>query len=483
MSLLAATLLLTAGNACAEAAEPKLQIDPSELPRKENPALSYKDVVDRVAPAVVNIYSTKTIRTRQQPMGFFNDPLFRRFFGMPPGSTVPPERQEQSLGSGVIVTTDGYIVTNSHVVEGADEVRVALPQDQREFDAEIVGTDPQTDIAVLRIDAENLTAATLGDSDKLAVGDVVLAVGNPFNVGQTVTIGIAGALSRGLGIETYEDFIQTDASINPGNSGGPLIDGLGRVIGINTAILSRSGGNQGVGFAVPINLARDVFEQIVKHGKVTRGYLGVVVQPVTAELSQEFGMKEPRGALIADVSPDTPAAEAGLQPGDVVVAFNGTEVRDARHLQLLVAQQRPGAQVELRILREGKEQTVTPTLAEQPRRGLAAGPGGGPGMPGDSGELFAGMEVQDLDPAIRGQIGVPENIQGAVITEVAPGSPGAAAGLQPGDVILGINHQPVRSAEEAMQLSQQVRGDRALLRVWSRGSVAFVVLKRTDTDG
>ncbi len=479
-TLILAGALYASPAANPRAAPPKLQVDESELPRQKQPQLSYKSIVDKVAPVVVNIYSTKTVKTDQRAANLFGDPFFRQFFGMGPGGAAPQERQEQSLGSGVIVTSDGYIVTNNHVVDGADSIRVALANGEREFDAKVIGTDPQTDIAVVKVDAENLPTATLGDSDKLAVGDVVLAIGNPFGVGQTVTQGIAGAVGRGnIGIETYEDFIQTDASINPGNSGGPLIDGLGRVVGINTAILSRTGGNQGVGFAVPINLTRYVFDQVVEHGKVTRGFLGVVVQPVTSDLAQEFNLKEKKGALIADVRPGGPAEKAGLQAGDVIVGFDSNDVRDSRHLQLLVAKQQPDTKVAVRILRDGTQKTVNVMLAEQPKQGLSAANSSTPGA-SEGGDLFTGMQVQDLTPTVRSQVGIPEDVTGAVVTEVAPGSPGAVAGLQPGFVILGINHHPVKNAEDAMQLSSDAKGDSVLLRVWTPDGTAFIVLKKNE---
>ncbi|MCX8109332.1 MAG: trypsin-like peptidase domain-containing protein, partial [Verrucomicrobiae bacterium] len=261
------------------ASPPKLKIDTTPIPQDARPPLSFSHVVKKVAPSVVNIYSTKTVRQSPALSPFFDDPIFRRFFGIP-FESIPRERREQSLGSGVIVTEDGYILTNNHVVEGADEVKVALPDDKTVYEATIVGTDPQTDIAVLKIEGKKFSAITVTDSDKLEVGDIVLAIGNPFGVGQTVTMGIVSATGRGgMGIVDYEDFIQTDASINPGNSGGALVDAMGRLVGINQSIVSRTGGNLGIGFSVPINLARYVMERLVTEGKVTRGYLGVIIQP------------------------------------------------------------------------------------------------------------------------------------------------------------------------------------------------------------
>ncbi|HZC35766.1 MAG TPA: Do family serine endopeptidase, partial [Chthoniobacterales bacterium] len=313
----------------------------------------------RVSPSVVNIYTSKTLRL---------DPAVREYLREMYGfDRVPSERRQQSLGSGVIVSQDGYILTNNHVVEGAEEVKVALADEKTIYDAKIVGTDPQTDIAVVKIIAEKLPAITFADSGQIEVGDVTLAIGDPFGVGQTVTHGIVSARDRGgIGIAAYEDFIQTDASINPGNSGGALVDAEGRLLGINTAILSRTGGNQGIGFAVPVNLARYVMERIVVEGKVTRGYLGVKIQAVTSELAKKYNLSQPSGALIAEVTPGSPGERAGLKPGDVVTEFDGKSVTDSRHFQLMVAEKPPGSQVSLKVIREGKEQTLSLQLGEMP---------------------------------------------------------------------------------------------------------------------
>ena len=321
---------------------------------------------------MVNIYSTVTIQERPNPL--LNDPFFRRFFGDDSGGQSQPRtHREQSLGSGVIVSPDGYILTANHVVEGADKVKVALASGEKEFDAKIIGTDPATDTAVLKVDGKNLPAITIADSDKLEVGDVVLAVGNPFGVGQTVTMGIVSGLGRGgFGINNYENFIQTDAAINLGNSGGPLVDAEGRLVGINTWIISRSGGSQGLGFAVPVNMARYAMERLISEGKVTRGYLGLGLQPeMTPELAKEFNLPNMNGALVTTVEPDSPAAKAGFKEADFVTEFNGQKVKDMRHLRLLVSQTAPGKTVKLKILRDGKEKTLTATLAEIPREMLA----------------------------------------------------------------------------------------------------------------
>ncbi len=459
------------------AAPPKLKVDNSALPQEARPALSFSHVVKKVAPSVVNIYSTKTVRQNPVWSPFFDDPFFRRFFGMP-FESIPRERREQSLGSGVIVTEDGYILTNNHVVEGADEIKVALQDDKTTYEAKIVGTDPQTDIAVLKIDGKKFPAITVTDSDKLEVGDIVLAIGNPFGVGQTVTMGIVSATGRGgMGIVDYEDFIQTDASINPGNSGGALVDAMGRLVGINQSIISRSGGNQGIGFSVPINLARYVMERLVTDGKVTRGYLGVLIQPVTPDLAKEFKLPENTGALIGEVTANSPAEEAGLKEGDVITEFNGKKVTDSRHLRLMASQTPPGTSVPVKVLRNGKELTFTVKLGElEPERLARAGRSSG-GLRRESAvDPLDGVTVDDLDSRSRSRLGIPSNVRGALVVEVDPDCPAAEAGLRPGDVILEINRRRVTNADEAIAASEQVTGDRVLLRVYSGGGSGYIVI-------
>jgi Do/DeqQ family serine protease len=315
--------------------------------------------VKKVSPSVVNIYTSKTLRI---------DPALREYLREMYGfDRVPSERRQQSLGSGVIVSQDGYILTNNHVVEGADEVKVALADETTIYEAKVIGTDPQTDVAVVKVPAENLPAIIFADSGKIEVGDVTMAIGDPFGVGQTVTKGIVSAKDRGgIGLTNYEDFIQTDASINPGNSGGALVDAEGRLLGINTAILSRTGGNQGIGFAVPVNLARYVMERIVVDGKVTHGYLGVKIQPITPEAAKQSNLPQRKGALIAEVSPGSPGEQSGLKAGDIVTEFDGKPVTDSRRLQLMVAEKPPGSEVKMKVIRGGQEQTLTAKLGELP---------------------------------------------------------------------------------------------------------------------
>jgi Do/DeqQ family serine protease len=323
---------------------------------------SYYDAVQRATPSVVNIFTSKEIRSPKHPL--LNDPIFRRFFG----DQLPDEAQRaSSLGSGVIVSTSGYVITNHHVVEAADEIEVALA-DGKKLLAKVVGNDPETDIAVLRVSAENLPAITFGSSDALHVGDVVLAIGNPFGVGQTVTSGIISALGRtGLGINTFENFIQTDAAINPGNSGGALVDASGNLIGINTAIFSRSGGSMGIGFAIPVSTAKMVLEQIVKSGSVTRGWIGVEVQEITPPVAESFKLGSTRGALIAGVLRGGPADKAGVKPGDVLVEIGGKPVLDPAAMLNLVAALAPGSAAKVKLKRQGHEVDASVTVGRRPK--------------------------------------------------------------------------------------------------------------------
>jgi len=338
------------------------QVSPGDSSRTSGP-VSYADAVSRAAPAVVNIATRKMIEEQANPL--LEDPFFRHFFGDAPDAT-PHKRLESSLGSGVIINAKGYILTNNHVIDGAEQISITL-KDGRNVDAKIVGADPEADIAVLKIDLPNLPVMTLGDSDHLKVGDVVLAIGNPFGVGQTVTFGIVSATGRSqLGINTFENFIQTDAAINPGNSGGALITATGDLIGINTAIFSRSGGSQGIGFAIPTSLAKESMEQIIEFGHVRRGWLGVEIQAITPELAESFGLKDQHGAIIAGVLRGGPADKAGLKPGDVLTEVNGTKVSDANEALNLIAHMAPGESVKLRALRNNKSMEVKVEIGERP---------------------------------------------------------------------------------------------------------------------
>lgn len=436
---------------------------------------SFAPVVKRDIPAVVNVSSSRVVKTSENmPDQFFSDPFFRQFFGdQMPRRNRPQAQRERALGSGVIVNSEGYILTNNHVVDGATEIKVALG-DKREFTAKVIGRDPKTDIAVLKVDAKNLPTIPLGDSSKMEVGDLVLAMGNPFGLNQTVTMGIVSAMGRGgLGIEDYEDFIQTDAAINHGNSGGALVNSRGELIGINTAILSdASGGNQGVGFAVPINMARQVMDQILKNGKVVRGYLGAYIQDVTPELAKQFSVTESRGALLSDVTEGGPAAKAGLKVGDVVVAMNGQTVTDMRSFRLNVAMANPGTTVHLKVVRNGHDMEVPVTLGELPNSPSGEEGGSSEG----SGSALDGVNVDNLTPQIARQLGLSGRISGVVVTSISDASRAADAGLRRGDVIQEVNRKPVANVSDFQKAVGRAGNQPVLLLVNRDGNTLFVVV-------
>jgi serine protease Do len=456
------------------AREPQPQFSVSTTPVNRDPRLgtSYAPIVKKVAPSVVNIYSTRFVKERLISNPFLNDPFFRQFFGNQfPGDTRERTRKEQSLGSGVIVSADGYILTANHVVAEADEVKVSIADSKKEYPAKIIGRDRATDVAVLKIQAGNLPAVTLADSDQLEIGDVVLALGNPFGIGQTVTMGIVSATGRsGLGFNGYEDFIQTDAAINPGNSGGALVDAEGRLVGINTAIISRSGGNQGIGLAVPVNMARNVLERLVSGGKITHGYLeGIIPQDLDAGLAKQFNLASEDGALIGDVTPDSPAQKAGLQPGDVIVSVNDKAISGVENLKVTIAQMEPGKPVTLKLVRNGANKTVVVTLGELPGDTVAVTDAqASPETGSAKTDALAGVTVGDLNPRLRQLLRVSDSIQGTLVTEVTPDSNSAAAGLQPNDLIVEINRQPVANSEDAVRLCRAARGEQILVKVWRR---------------
>jgi len=462
-----------------------IAVNDAPLERQTKFTSSFSPVVKKVAPSVVNVFTTKTVRNPMPNMvPFFDDPFWRRFFGSPfdeNGARRQPRTfKERSLGSGVIVTKDGYILTNNHVVDGADEIQVARDKDKKQFTAKVVGRDPKTDIAVLKIEAKDMPFITFADSDKLEVGDVVLALGNPFGIGQTVTMGIVSATGRGgLGIEDYEDFIQTDAAINPGNSGGALVDADGRLIGVNTAIFSRTGGNQGVGFAIPANLARSVMDQIIEKGKVDRGFLGVAFQDLNPELARQFSVPEnTSGALVFEVTEKSAAAEAGLKSGDVITELNGTPVKDGRDLKLMVGRLAPGDKVAVKVLRDGKAKSFTVALKEMPDQKLASND---ENTDENESDALNGVAVGDIDSAARRQYNIPENVKGALITDVDPNSASYEAGLRPGDVIQEIDRKRVSDANEAVEVSKHVKSKQVLVRLWSRGGGRFVVVDESKS--
>lgn len=440
-------------------------------------------VVKRAMPAVVNISTTRKVSSGAGPEGGaapFSDPLLRRFFGDEGARQfeIPRERREESLGSGVIVDPNGLIVTNYHVIAKADQIKVLL-SDKREFDAKVIGSDPQTDIAVIKINAQNLPTLRWGDSDKLAVAENVLAIGNPFGLTQTVTGGIVSAVGRAnVGIADYEDFIQTDAAINPGNSGGALIDARGELIGINTAIFSQSGGYMGIGFAVPSNMAHSVMDSLVKYGKVTRGWLGVAIQPLTPELAKQFGLTQAEGALVSEVVSDSPAAKAGIKPGDVVLAYNGKPVPSPGVLRNLVAQTPVNQQAQLKIERAGKPETLRVRIAEQPKQMVARGtpaPGGEESQEGG----LSGVQVHSLTADIAHQLGLENATKGVVVTDIDPNSNAAESGLQPGDVITELDRKTVRSIDDYRRAIADLGNKKDVLLMTDRGGVKrFVVVQR-----
>jgi serine protease Do len=435
----------------------------------------YSSVVKRVVPAVVNISSTKIVKqaAMETPQGL--DPFFRQFFGEDSGHrfNVPQERREKALGSGVIISPEGYILTNNHVVDGAKEVTVTL-HDKREMKARVVGTDPRTDIAVLKIEGSNFPALTLADSSKVEIGDIVLAVGDPFGVGQTVTSGIVSATGRGgLGIEQVEDFIQTDAPINPGNSGGALVDDEGHLIGINTAIISgNSGGSQGIGFAVPINMARHDMEQILAHGKVEHGYLGILPQDLTPALAKSFNTTATSGALVAEITPNSPAAHSDLKQGDIIVAVSGQPVTDANQLRSKVGMMDPNATVTLKVLRNGKTQDVAITLGEYPSKDERASIDNA-----NSDSSLQGVTVEALTPDTARELKLPAATKGVVVDEVSPSSHAAEVGLQPGDVIQQVNHQDVASVKDYTKAVGTSKKDESVLLLVNRnGNTMFLAV-------
>jgi serine protease Do len=441
--------------------------------RTGNALPDFVALAKRMKPVVVNISTTQVSESRGQqefgsPFGDddpFND-FWRRFFGgpMPRGG---PQRQ-RSLGSGFIIDADGFILTNNHVVENAQKIVVKLSDDQ-EYEAKVVGRDAKTDIAIIKINAKAaLTAASLGDSDHLDVGEWVVAIGNPFGLDSTVTSGIVSAKGRHIGQGPYDNFIQTDASINPGNSGGPLINLRGEVIGINTAIFSRTGGNMGIGFAIPINLAKEVLPQLRGKGKVTRGYLGVLIQKVTPEIAESLGMDRGYGALVANVSKDGPADKAGVKVGDVIVEFDGKEVKDSGDLPIIVARTAVDKKIRMKVLRDKKEITLNVAVGELKDEEVVAS------VP-EKGEL--GMTVQKLTPQLAENLGL-DKTDGVVVTAVEPGSAADEAGVRRGDVIVEVDRKPVRGVEEYRNAIAGSRKGRGVLFLVRRGeSTLFLALK------
>ncbi len=433
---------------------------------------SYADVAEKTMPAVVNISTDKMVENNfQHP--FMDDPTFRRFFNMPDDDTHNEgERMVHSLGSGIVISADGYILTNNHVVENASKVHVTFAG-EREYEAEIIGTDPPTDVALIKIDAENLPFLEISDSDLLRVGDQVMAIGNPFGVGQTVTLGIASALGRNIGLMDYSNLIQTDAAINPGNSGGALVNMKGELVGMNAAILSRSGGSQGIGFAIPANMAMRVVESLRTVGHVQRAYLGVYPQAVDQSMADYYGMDSPRGVLVTQVNDDTPADRAGLRDGDIILSVDDKAIRNPSMLRNVISLSEVGEKVKLAIVRDGKDKDVYVQLGELPA--ASAAPGSRPSEPEED-ESLDGVTVRVLTPALRSTANLPDDIEGLLVTGVEAASRAAREGLATGDVIQEVGRDLVLSLGDFKDALAKKTDRPVFLRVYKPGQQRSVFI-------
>ncbi|MBA5867344.1 MAG: Do family serine endopeptidase [Nitrospira sp. CR1.3] len=441
---------------------------------------NFVEIAKTVKPAVVNIAATRSGKSGDGPHGSpFDDPFFRKFFGDEFFKREAPQRdrKERGQGSGVIVDPNGIIITNNHVVNKADEIRVFL-SDKREFKAKLIGTDAKTDIAVVKIEATGLTTVPFADSDQLEVGEFVLAVGSPFGLTQSVTMGIVSAVGRAsMGIAEYEDFIQTDAAINPGNSGGALVNVRGELVGINTAIFSQSGGNMGIGFAVPSNLSRSIMDQLIRTGKVVRGWLGVAIQELTPELAAQFGIADTKGVLVSDVMDESPAKKAGFERADIIVEYDGKPMDSPTHLRNAVAQTPIGRKVSVRLIRDKKPKTLELTIVEQPKSlaqsgveesGESASPAG----------MLSDLDVRELNEELAGRYGLKPSERGLVITRVKPGSPAEEAGVREGDMVLEVNRKAVGSIKAYERAASGLAKDQAVLLLLKRkGQAIYLTLK------
>jgi serine protease Do len=445
---------------------------------------AFAEVAKTVSPAVVFIQIEKTVKRPDvqffSPFGQgspFGDEFFRRFFGVPgPGNPQQyqqsPQQQIVGQGSGFIISKDGYILTNNHVVGGADKVTVKL-LDGREFTAKTVGADPHSDVAVIKIEADNLPVLEMGDSDAIEVGEWVVAIGNPFGLSHTLTVGVVSAKGRSsVGIADYENFIQTDAAINPGNSGGPLVDLDGKVVGMNTAIFSHSGGYMGIGFAIPINMAKSIKDQLIKTGSVVRGYLGITIQNLTLELAKSFGMKDQKGILVAQVTEDSPAEKAGIKQGDVIIEFNGQPVDQVGTFRNQVALKIPGSKENITIFRHGERRVLSVTIGRLPDGELT--------VAGGSHNLEKlGLTVQNLTPELARQFGL-DGEKGVVVIQVVPGSPAALAQIKPGGIILEVNRKPIKNTEELKKAMAGMPENSAVLLLVKEGKYARYVALQMD---
>ena len=452
-----------------------LAADTTPVMKVSSPLLASNETFTKVAKdamaSVVNISATKrTAQAQENP--FSDDPFFRRFFGeeFERRFKQPRQQPEQGLGSGVIVSDDGYIVTNNHVVEQADELLVLLG-DKRKFPAKLIGTDPKTDLAVIKIDATGLPTLPWGNSISLEVGELVLAVGNPFGLNQTVTMGIISAVGRAnVGIVDYENFIQTDAAINPGNSGGALVNLQGQLIGINTAIFSRTGGYMGIGFAIPSQMVKHVMQSLIGHGKVIRGWLGVSIQDITEDLAKQFNAPDTHGALVGDVFSTSPAGLAGIQRGDIIRTYNEVLVKNPTHLRRLVADTPPHTSVPMTVFRNGKDVTLSVSIGEMPKDVASLAKTDPGSIQGD--HALAGLTVE---PVKTGQT---TDGQGVVVTQVKPNSPADKAGIRPGDILVEVNRQAIRSVKDFEQLASELKAKTPVLALIQRGKgTIFLTIK------
>jgi len=476
LTLLLALSLVASCNRPYRASARSSRSEPREVPSGTvsgaGPVLSYADVVDRVAPAVVTIHASRRVRAPQQ-FPFFDDPFFRNFFGGVPRSRAPQFEVQRALGSGVIVRADGHILTNHHVIDGAEDIKVDLSS-RSTYAAKVVGSDPASDLAVLKISASGLPLLQLGDSDKVRVGDVCLAVGNPLGVGESVTAGIISAKGRStdtVGGGSFQDFLQTDAPINQGNSGGALVNTRGELIGINSQILSSNGGNIGIGFAIPSNMARNVMNQLIGKGKVQRSMLGIGIQQVTSEIASGLGLKEAGGVLVNSVNPGGPADRAGIKTGDVIVKLNGKDVNDPNNLRNEISSFAPGTQVTLGILRNGQPQDIRVKLGELTAEAARANQESGGGEEGAS---KLGISVSPLTPERAAQLGLRRGARGVLVDEVDPNGPAAQAGIEAGDVIQEVNRQPVKTPADIQDILAKSGGRTPVLLIARGGQSIFV---------
>ncbi len=435
-----------------------------KYPTNKEYILSYNNVLEEVKSSVANISIQKNIKINPQLSPFYNDPFFRHFFGDRIPQQVPQERVQRALGSGVIVTRDGYIITNNHVIDGADKITVTIPGDKKEYKAKLIGKDAKSDIAVIKIDKKGLNPVKFYDSDKVKVGDMVFAIGNPFGVGETVTHGIVSAVGRNsMGIEEYENFIQTDAPINPGNSGGALLNSAGELIGINTAIVSRSGSSAGIGFAIPSNMVRDIAKDLIEHGEYKRGYLGVSITNVSSDMSDFYDGRF--GALVASVGSDTPAEKADLKRGDLIIAVDGKKVESASALKNAIGRYQPGDKVEITFIRNKKEKTVSVKLDSYDSASSVT-------AEGSSG--YKGLSVEPLNKAMKNQMGITANVNGVVVTKVKPDSPAFEAGILKGDIIIQVEDKEIKSISDFKKATKGKNKKRVW--IYRRGAIFAIAL-------